>query len=154
MHNGTRAVCSFTLSNQGNGADLRAGSELYGIEFVDDAHVPHRADLAYFVDKYGTRQNQLFVVKGDTATYMLEFPEVDPRVRTAEFHVRWYSQTQVIGGVSVGEAGSAPQAGGAAVATADPNAPAAPAAPASSSSTQDKLKKAADKVKGIKDLFK
>ena len=105
-------MCTFTFVTQGNGATLRAfnGGEMAGISLVDDAHVPHRWDGAYFVDKYGSQQRTLFVEKGDTGTYMVSFPNVDPRVASAEFHLR----NQVIGGVSVGAPPAAPTQGGAA----------------------------------------
>jgi len=105
-HNGNRVQCTFTFVNQGNDATLRAGNggELAGVQLVDDAHVPHRWDGAYFVDKYGAQQPSLFVQKGDTGTYLVDFVNVDPRVTSAEFHLR----TQVIGGVSVNPAGWTP----------------------------------------------
>ncbi len=105
-HNGTHAACTFTFVNQGNGATLRAGNggEMAGISLVDDAHVPHKWDGAYFVDKYGSQQPTLFVEKGDSGTYLINFPNVDPRVVSAEFHLR----NQVVGGVSVTPPPSAP----------------------------------------------
>jgi hypothetical protein len=105
-HNGNRVVCTFTFVNQGNDATLRAGNagELAGVQLVDDAHVPHKWDGAYFLDKYGSQQPSLFVQKGDSGTYLVDFANVDPRVTSAEFHLR----TQVIGGVSVNPAGWTP----------------------------------------------
>ena len=106
VHNGSHAACTFTFVNQGNGTPLyaRGPAELSGIVLVDDAHVPHAADNAYFVDKYGSQQLQLVVEKGDTGTYIETFPNVDPHVVTAEFHLR----SQVIGGVNVAPPGSTP----------------------------------------------
>lgn len=105
-HNGNRVQCTFTFVNQGNDATLRAGNagELAGVQLVDDAHVPHKWDGAYFLDKYGSQQPSLFVQKGDSGTYLVDFANVDPRVTSAEFHLR----TQVIGGVSVNPAGWTP----------------------------------------------
>jgi len=74
QHNGNSAVCSFSFTNQGNEANLVAGQELQGIQLVDDAHVPHRADTAHFMDKYGTQQPRLMVQPGDTGTYVVTFP--------------------------------------------------------------------------------
>jgi hypothetical protein len=103
-HNGNSAVCTFTFVNQGNQANLAAGGagELSGIQLVDDAHVPHRWDAAYFMDKYGAQQRRLIVEPGDTGTYIVVFPNVDPHVASAEFHLR----NQVVGGITVGAAGS------------------------------------------------
>ncbi len=104
VHNGNSAMCTFTFVNQGNEANLTAGGagELSGIQLVDDAHVPHRWSSAYFMDKYGAQQRRLIVQPGDTGTYVVVFPNVDSRVASAEFHLR----TQIIGGISFGEAGS------------------------------------------------
>ena len=95
-HNGNSAVCTFTFTNQGNEATLVAGGEMQGIQLVDDAHVPHKADTAHFLDKYGTQQPRLQVQPGDTGTYILTFPNVNSQVSTADFHLR----QQVIGGIT------------------------------------------------------
>jgi hypothetical protein len=104
VHNGSSAVCTFTFVNQGNAATLAAGGagELSGIQFVDDAHVPHRWDTAYFMDKYNAQQKRLLVQPGDTGTYVVVFPNVDAQVASAEFHLR----QQVVGGITVGAAPS------------------------------------------------
>src|SRR5271168_461740 len=55
VHNGNHAVCSFTFVNQGQPLTVNAGiggSELTGISFVDNGHVPHGADAAYFIDPF------------------------------------------------------------------------------------------------------
>jgi hypothetical protein len=85
-----------------------AGSELTGIQFVDDGHVPHNPNNAYFVDRYGTRQHVLVMNRADQGTMMVEFPLIDARVTSGEFHLG----TQVIGGIPVaqGGAGAAPGA--------------------------------------------
>lgn len=108
VHNGNKAVCTFTFVNQGNAANLLAGNagELAGIQLVDDAHVPHRWDSAYFMDKYGAQQRRLMVQPGDTGTYVVGFPNVNPNVSSAEFHLR----DQMIGGISVGAPQSKPAA--------------------------------------------
>ncbi|MGO9492826.1 MAG: hypothetical protein ACLPZY_11125 [Terracidiphilus sp.] len=108
-HNGNSAVCTFTFVNQGNEATLSAGGagELSGIQLVDDAHVPHRWDGAHFLDKYGTQQPRLIVQQGDTGTYVVTFPNVNPQVTSAEFHLR----NQIIGGVTFSGAQSTAAAG-------------------------------------------
>ncbi len=99
-HNGNSAVCTFTFVNQGNEATLTAGSELAGIQLVDDAHVPHRATQAHFLDKYGTQQPKLVLQPGDTGTYVVTFGNVNSQVSSADFHLR----TQIVGGVTFSEA--------------------------------------------------
>jgi type II secretory pathway pseudopilin PulG len=96
QHNGNSAVCTFTFSNQGNESNLVAGQELAGIQLVDDAHVPHHANAAHFLDKYGTQQPRLLVQPGDTGTYVLTFPDVNSQVSSADFHLR----QQIVGGVT------------------------------------------------------
>jgi hypothetical protein len=96
VHNGNSAVCTFTFSNQGNEATLVAGNELSGVQLVDDAHVPHHANAAHFLDKYGTQQPRLLVQAGDTGTYVLTFPDVNSQVTTGDFHLR----QQIVGGVT------------------------------------------------------
>lgn len=107
VHNGNRAVCTFTFVNQGNAATILAGGhgELSGIQLVDDAHVPHPWDAAYFMDKYGAQQRKLVLQPGDTGTYVVGFSNVDPHVAAAEFHLR----DQIVGGITVGAAGSNPE---------------------------------------------
>ena len=103
VHNGNSAVCTFTFVNQGNEANLVAGGggELAGIQLVDDAHVPHRGSAAHFMDKYGDQQPRLIVQTGDTGTYVVVFPNVNPKVASAEFHLR----EQIIGAINVGATG-------------------------------------------------
>ncbi len=117
QHNGNSAVCTFTFTNQGNEANLVAGSELQGIQLVDDAHVPHHADSAHFMDKYGTQQPRLLVQPGDTGTYVLTFPNVNSQVSSADFHLR----QQIVGGVTFSSTAS--------TASATPAAPTTPARP-------------------------
>jgi len=111
QHNGNSAECTFTFTNQGNEATLVAGAELQGVQLVDDAHVPHKADSAHFMDKYGSQQPRLLVQPGDTGTYVLTFPNVNPQVSSAEFHLR----QQIVGGITFSAASS--------TATAPTNAP-------------------------------
>ncbi len=101
-HNGNSAVCTFTFVNQGNEATIAAGPEMSGIQLVDDAHVPHRANAAHFMDKYGEQQPRLLVQQGDTGTYVLVFPNVNPAVASGEFHLR----QQIVGGISFSAAGT------------------------------------------------
>jgi hypothetical protein len=119
VHNGNSAVCTFTFVNQGNEATLAAGAELAGIQFVDDAHVPHHWSGAHFMDKYGEQQARLIVQPGDTGTYVVVFPNVNPKVASAEFHLR----EQIVGGITVGATGG--NTGTSALSTAK-TAPAAP----------------------------
>jgi hypothetical protein len=102
VHNGNMAVCTFTFANQGNEATLVAGSEMSGIQLVDDAHVPHHATSAHFLDKYGTQQPRLLVQPGDSGTYILTFPDVNSQVSTGDFHLR----QQIVGGVTFSSAAS------------------------------------------------
>jgi len=104
VHNGAKAVCTFTLANQGNAVTLQAPWQMNTLQFVDDAHVPHIADAAYFVDNYGTRQAQLFVNSGEGGTLIREFPNVNDQVASGEFHLAH----QVVGGISVGAPGTIP----------------------------------------------
>jgi hypothetical protein len=118
VHNGNSAVCTFTFANQGNEATLVAGAELSGIQLVDDAHVPHKADAAHFLDKYGTQQPRLLVQPGDTGTYVLTFSNVNAQVTTGDFHLR----QQIVGGVTFSAA--AATTGAAPATTAPAKAPA------------------------------
>lgn len=102
LHNGTTAVCSFVFINQGQAGTLNSnlgwgGSELIGIRFVDNGNVPHTPSAAYFVDSFGTRQPQLVMQQGGQGTFVLEFPNVDPRVTAGAF----YLSAQVVSGVAV-----------------------------------------------------
>jgi hypothetical protein len=110
-HNGSTVVCTFVFVHQAESATIRAGgggSQLTGIQFVDDGHVPHNPNNAYFVDRYGARQHVLSVNRADQGTMMVEFPLVDTRVATGEFHLG----TQVLTGIPVGATagGAAPGA--------------------------------------------
>jgi len=101
-HNGNRAVCTFAFVNQGALATVLASpsggyAELSGVQLVDDAHVPHNADLTYFLDRYGNRQNSMTLNKGDQAAYVVEFPGVDSHVTAAQFQ----RTGQIVGPVAV-----------------------------------------------------
>jgi hypothetical protein len=85
-----------------------------GIQFVDDAHVPHHAVSAHFLDKYGTQQPRLLVQPGDSGTYVITFPDVNSQVTTGDFHLR----QQIVGGVTFSGAAS-----GATAAAAGASAP-------------------------------
>jgi hypothetical protein len=122
-HNGSTVVCTFVFVHQAETAQIRAGiagSQLTGIQFVDDGHVPHNPNNAYFVDRYGARQHVLVVNRADQGTMVVEFPLVDARVSTGEFHLA----SQILAGIPV-----AATAGGAAPGA--PNALAAGGAQAS-----------------------
>ena len=126
-HNGSTVVCTFVFVHQAESASIRAGgggSQLTGIQFVDDAHVPHAPNNAYFVDRYGARQHLLTVNRGDQGTMMVEFPLVDPRVSSGELHLG----TQVLGGIPVGQGGGGPAPGAPNTLAAGNTQAAAPAA--------------------------
>jgi hypothetical protein len=108
VHNGNHAICTFAFINQGNMATINAtpGGELWGTQFVDNGHVPHNFDSFYFVDTFGSHQNQLIVQRGDRGTLVLEFAQVDPAVTFGEFHL----QSQILAGISVNQPGNAMQA--------------------------------------------
>ena len=87
QHNGSTVVCTFAFVHQAETQTVRAGgggSQLTGIQFIDDAHVPHRPNNAYFVDRYGARQHVLTLNRADQGTMMVEFPLVDARVTSAQ----------------------------------------------------------------------
>jgi hypothetical protein len=114
QHNGSTVVCTFVFVHQTETQTILAGgggSQLTGIQFVDDGHVPHNPNNAYFVDRYGARQHVLTVNRSDQGTMMVEFPLVDTRVEHGEFHLG----TQVLAGIPVGQ-------GGAGAAPGTPNA--------------------------------
>jgi hypothetical protein len=100
-HNGNLAVCSFTVVNRGNDATINAGGGPYGelgnLQFIDDAHVPHGPQGKYFIDKYGTRQGSMVLAAGQTATFLVEFPNVNPAVTSGDFQFG----TQFLSGISV-----------------------------------------------------
>jgi hypothetical protein len=145
VHNGNKAVCTFVLANQGNAVTLQAPWQMNILQFVDDAHVPHLADSAYFVDSYGTRQEQLFVNKGESGTLIREFPNVDEHVASGEFHLR----DQVVGGIPVGAPGTLP---GQVPTTTAAGQPAPANAPATSTSGDptDKVQQTIDQANSKK----
>jgi hypothetical protein len=100
-HNGNLAVCSFTVVNRGNDATINAGGGPYGelgnLQFIDDAHVPHGPQGKYFIDKYGTRQGSMVLAAGQTATFLVEFPNVNPAVTSGDFQFG----TQFLTGITV-----------------------------------------------------
>jgi hypothetical protein len=103
VHNGTKAVCTFTFVNQGNPGNMVGLYMLPTMQFVDDAHVPHRSDARYFLDKYGTRQPRFYANSGDSGTFVAEYVNVDARVNTGEFHLK----DQTVGGIPVSTPDSA-----------------------------------------------
>jgi hypothetical protein len=106
LHNGNRAVCSFVAVYSGaNQANVNAWGGYYGqwtqnMQFVDNAHVPHGSDTAYFIDSFGARQPTLFIQQGTQASITVEFPNVDPAVTAGEFHLG----NQIVGGIAVNQA--------------------------------------------------
>ncbi len=121
VHDGMKAVCTFTFINQGPQGMMRAAVQLLRIQFVDDAHVPHPSDPAYFIDSHGAQQAQLVVNSGDSGTLIREFANVGARVASGEFHLG----QQVVAGIPIGEPGVMPAA-----ATAPVTAPASANSPA------------------------
>jgi hypothetical protein len=109
-HNGTTVVCTFVFVHQAETQTIAAGvagSQLTGIQFVDDGHVPHLPNAAYFVDRYGMRQHVLTVNRADQGTMMVEFPMVDTRVASGELHLA----TQMLGNIPVNPGGAGPAVG-------------------------------------------
>jgi len=106
LHNGNRAVCSFVAVYSGaNQANVNAWAGYWGqwtqnLQFVDNAHIPHPSDMAYFMDAFGARQPTLFIQQGTQASITVEFPNVDPAVTSGEFHLG----NQIIGGIAVNQA--------------------------------------------------
>ena len=156
-HNGSKAVCTFTLINQGNAVTLQAPWQMNTLQFVDDAHVPHIADAAYFVDNYGTRQAQLFVNNGESGTLIREFPNVNDQVASGEFHLA----NQVVGGVSVaapctipGQAPAVTNTPVQAVQPVVPNAPSNTTAADPTSQVQNGINQVNDKKKKGISLWK
>jgi hypothetical protein len=133
QHNGSTLVCTFAFVHQAETQTVRAGgggSQLSGIQFIDDAHVPHKPNNAYFVDRYGARQHVLTLNRADQGTMMVEFPLVDARVTSGQLQLG----TQVLAGIPVTAQGAAAPAAaaspppGATGATAPVRTAAAPAA--------------------------
>ena len=124
QHNGSTVVCTFAFVHQAETQTIHAGgggSQLTGIQFIDDAHVPHKPNNAYFVDRYGARQHVLIMNRADQGTMMVEFPLVDARVTSGQLQLG----TQVLAGIPVTAVGGAAPAA-AASAPAGTNAAAAP----------------------------
>jgi hypothetical protein len=146
--NGTDAVCTFAVVNRGPAATVNAwaGRDLYPIEFIDNAKVPHNASNAYFLDKFGARQPSLVLQNGEQGWYVIEFAHVDSRVTSGSFKFN----NRVVGQVAVTP--YVPPAAAAPVAAppvaAPPSQTPAPTASASSSNCppNDKACKAADKM--------
>jgi len=123
QHNGSTVVCTFAFVHQAETQTLRAGgggSQLTGIQFIDDAHVPHKPNNAYFIDRYGARQHVLTMNRADQGTMMVEFPLVNAAVTSGQLQLG----TQVLAGIPVTATG-----GVAAAAAANPPAGATAAAP-------------------------
>ena len=138
QHNGSTVVCTFAFVHQAETQTVRAGgggSQLTGIEFIDDAHVPHKPNNAYFIDRYGARQHMLTLNPADQGTMMVEFPLVDARVTSGQLQLG----TQVLAGIPVTAPGAAAPAAAATAApatTAAATATPIPAASAASSAVQ------------------
>ena len=106
QHNGSTLVCTFAFVHQAETQTVRAGgggSQLTGLQFIDDAHVPHKPNNAYFVDRYGARQHVLTLNRADQGTMMVEFPLVDARVTSGQLQLG----TQVLAGIPVTAPGAA-----------------------------------------------
>ena len=123
--NGSTAICRLTVVNRGNAATLGSGigmysgSDLFGVQFIDNGNALHAASASYFLDRFGTRQVQLMLKTGEQGTFVVEFAAVDARVTSGSFRLG----NQLVGAVGV----APPPADAAAVATAAPAATAATA---------------------------
>ena len=106
LHNGNRAVCSFVaVYSGGSQGNVNAWAGYYGqwtqnLQLVDNGHVPHGADTAYFIDSFGAHQPTLFIQQGTQVSITVEFPNVDPAVTGGEYHLG----NQIIGGIAVNQA--------------------------------------------------
>ena len=116
-HNGNRAICNFYVTYLGSpSGNVNAWAGYYGqwtmnVQLIDNLHVPHGPDTAYFIDASGTHQPVLFLQRGTQVWVSVEYPNVDGSVTNGEFHMG----NQVVGGVVIaqpngqGATASAPQ---------------------------------------------
>ena len=169
--NSTDAICTFAVTNKGPAATIDAANrnpwgplwgDLNGIQFFDNAKVPHQPSAAYFLDKFGTRRPVIVLQSGEQGWFVLEFANVDPRVTSGSFKFG----TRVVGEVAVTPyvppaIGAPPARAVSAAPAATATSPAAPvpaaaspaqepmpaaAAPSSGCPPNDKACKAADKM--------
>jgi len=100
-HNGNRAICNFFVTYSGApSGNVNAWAGYYGqwtmnVQLVDNFHVPHGPDAAYFIDGSGTHQPVLFIQRGTQVWVAMEFPNVDASVTNGEFHMG----NQIVGGI-------------------------------------------------------
>lgn len=116
--NGTDAICTFAVVNRGPSTTMQATGrlgaqilwgDLTGIQFIDNAKVPHHPSAAYFLDKFGTRQPAIVLPSGEQGWYVLEFPNVDSRVTTGYFQFN----NRSVGEITVTKATYTPPVAGA-----------------------------------------
>ncbi len=104
-HNGNRAICNFYVTYSGAASgNVNAWAGYYGqwtmnVQLVDNLHVPHGPDTAYFIDASGTHQPVLFLQRGTQVWVSVEFPNVDGSVTNGEFHMG----NQIVGGVPISQ---------------------------------------------------
>ena len=104
-HNGNRAICNFYVTYTGAQAgNVNAWAGYYGqwtmnVQLVDNLHVPHGPDTAYFIDGSGAHQPILFIQQGTQVWVAIEFPNVDASVTNGEFHMG----KEIVGGVVISQ---------------------------------------------------
>ncbi len=91
--NGSTAICSFQMVNQGpqatvtawNGNGAYSTGELKGLQFIDNGNVPHLLASAYFRNRFGDTVPTLVVQTKDQVTWVAEFNDVNPAVTSGFF---------------------------------------------------------------------
>jgi hypothetical protein len=105
VHNGNRAICNFYVTYTGALAgNVNAWAGYYAqwtmnVQLIDNLHVPHGPDTAYFIDATGAHQPVLFIQQGTQVWVAVEFPNVDASVTNGEFHMG----KQIVGGVVIAQ---------------------------------------------------
>ncbi len=137
-HNGNRAVCNFYVTYSGAAAgNVNAWANYWNqwtmnVQLIDNLHVPHGPDTAYFIDGSGAHQPVLFLQQGTQVWVAVEFPNVDSSVSTGEFHMN----NQVVGGVQISQPNAqGTAAGNTQLANNSPQAQAVSQAPAAAAPT-------------------
>ena len=137
-HNGNRAICNFFVTYSGApSGNVNAWAGYYGqwtmnVQLVDNFHVPHGPDAAYFIDGSGTHQPVLFIQRGTQVWVAVEFPNVDGTVSNGEFHMG----NQIVGGIVFSQPnGQGAPAGTPQLAATGTPAPVGSAAPTPAAST-------------------
>lgn len=141
LRNGSTAICSFQMVNQGpqatvtawNGNGPYSTGELKGLQFIDNGNVPHVLANAYFRNRFGDTVPTLVVQTKDQVTWVAEFTDVNPAVTTGFFVLG----NQTLANIAVSNPPPVqmaaptgvpvPNAGGAPAPAANPAGPQAPA---------------------------